>query len=395
MMDDNAWLAPPLTDELKSFRDEVRAFFRDRLPPEMALRGLAGNHTLPGDMRLWARTLNARGWAAPHWPVEYDGTGWDPLRRYLFEEESVRAGAPRHGIQGLTLIGPVIYTFGSPEQKARFLPRILAGEDIWAQGFSEPGAGSDLASLRARAERRGDKWIINGQKIWTSEFHIADKLYCLVRTDVEVKKQRGLSILIMDTDTPGITSRPIIGLDGAHSLNEVFFDDVEVPADQLIGEANMGWTYAKFLLDNERAWAAEVPRIKRAFGWLVGLVEKRGAMARWRADLAEIAADIAAVEGLTLLALQDHGADDDWPVGNLLKVSGSELQQRIGELQLAALGADAMLLHDPYGLDITPDQARCGAGIVGDTLIRRAASIYGGANEVQRDIIANAALRVA
>src|SRR5438477_5011984 len=222
--------------EAEAFRAEVRAFLREHLPPEMAARTLRGYHASKADMIGWTRILHARGWSAPHWPREHGGPGWSPLQRHLFEEGCAIAGAPPTCTSAFMLVAPVIYTFGTAEQIARFLPPILCGDVWWGQGFSEPNAGSDLASLKTRAIRDGDHYVVNGQKTWTTEGHYADWLFCLVRTDPDAKPQRGISFLLIDARSPGITMRPIISIDGAHSLNEMFFDNVRVPVAQRVGD---------------------------------------------------------------------------------------------------------------------------------------------------------------
>ena len=225
-------------------------------------------------MQAWTRILHRQGWSAPHWPLEYGGTGWSPLRRHVFEEECALAGAPPTCTAAFSLVAPVIFTFGVEAQKRRHLPRILRGDEFWGQGFSEPNAGSDLASLRTAAVRRGDYYVVTGQKIWTTEAHYADMLFCLVRTHATPKPQQGISFLLIDAHAPGVTIRPIISIDGAHSLNEVFLDEVRVPAENLVGEEGKGWSYAKFLLENERAFSAEVPRNKRMFARLKAVASR-------------------------------------------------------------------------------------------------------------------------
>jgi alkylation response protein AidB-like acyl-CoA dehydrogenase len=242
------------TDD-EAFRAEVRGFMEANIPPDMAERNKRGYHPTREDVVAWTKILLAKpGWTVPSWPVEYGGPGWSVRQRHIFEEEGLKAGAPELSPQGTTLVGPVIYTFGSQAQKDRFLPGIRTGDELWAQGFSEPNSGSDLASLRTRAIRDGDHYVVNGQKIWTSEAHSADWVFMLVRTNAEGKPQAGISFLLIKLDTPGITVRPIISIEEAHCLNEVFFEDVRVPVENLVGEENKGWTYAKMLLGEERSF---------------------------------------------------------------------------------------------------------------------------------------------
>jgi alkylation response protein AidB-like acyl-CoA dehydrogenase len=377
-----------------AFRAEVRDFLREHLPPDMAARNLRGYHASRDDMLGWTRILHARGWSAPHWPREHGGPGWSPLQRHLFEEECALAGAPPTCASAFMLVAPVIQRFGTPAQIKRYLPPILRGDAWWGQGFSEPNAGSDLASLKTRAvlkrDTAGDHYIVNGQKTWTTEGHYADWLFCLVRTDVEAKPQRGISFLLIDARSPGVTLRPIISIDGAHSLNEIFFDDVRVPVDQRIGDEGQGWSCAKVLLDNERAFSAEVPRNKRMLARLKSMAALLTPDAAFKRRLTEVEAELASLEMLTLRALDEQGSEraTAWPAGGILHVLGSELQQKIGALQVQALGERGIVEY--------PEDAAPGAlpgpegapGITADFLYRRAVTIYGGSNEIQRNLIA-------
>ncbi|MGH8444085.1 MAG: acyl-CoA dehydrogenase family protein [Solimonas sp.] len=379
-----------------AFRDEVRAFLREHLPEDVAARNRRGFHPTKADELWWTKVLFEKGWSAPHWPVEYGGTGWSPQRRFIFEEECFLAGAPPTCAAGFSLLGPVLYTYGSEAQKARFLEPTRRGEIFWGQLFSEPNAGSDLASLKTTAVRDGDHYIVNGQKTWTTEGHYADWLFCLVRTDATVKAQRGISFLIIDARTPGVTIRPIVSIDDAHSLNETFLDDVRVPVDNRIGEENQGWSYAKLLLEHERAFSAEVPRNKR----LLAQLKQAAATARdgrtrliddpqFSARIAEAEIELRALEWMTLRALadMDHGADAGRPVGSVLKVRGSELIQKIGALLVEALGDYGLVAYPEHGYAGLPGP-EAAAGKTADFLYRRATTIYGGANEIQRNIIA-------
>src|SRR6476660_7024455 len=264
------------TKEEIAFRDEVRAFFRDNVPPATRQKLQEGRHLGKQEMVDWWRILNKKGWGVSHWPKEYGGTGWSSVQHYIFNEELQMAPAPAPLAFGVSMVGPVIYTFGNEQQKKYYLPRIANVDDWWCQGFSEPGSGSDLASLKTKAERRGDKYIVNGQKTWTTLGQYGDWIFCLVRTSSDGKPQTGISFLLIDMKSPGITVRPIITMEGAQEVNEVWFDNVEVPADQLIGEENKGWTYAKHLLAHERTNIADVNRAKRELERLKRVAQAEG-----------------------------------------------------------------------------------------------------------------------
>ena len=343
---------------LAAFRAEVRAFLRDALPQALARRTLRGWHATRADMVAWTRILHARGWSAPHWPAAHGGPGWSPMQRLVFEEECALAGAPPTCAAAFSLVAPVVYTYGSAGQQARFLPPILRGETFWGQGFSEPNAGSDLASLKTRAEREGEVYRVNGQKTWTTDGHYADWLFCLVRTDAVAKPQRGISFLLIDARSPGITIRPIVSIDGAHSLNEVFFDEVRVPVANRIGDEGQGWAMAKFLLDNERAFSAEVPRNKRMLARLraVAAATRRIDDPVFAQQVAEVEVQLQSLEWLTLRALaeHDHAADKAWPAGSVLHVLGSELQQKTGALLVEALGDRGIVAYPEFHADDAP-----------------------------------------
>ena len=381
---------------IAAFRAEVRDFLRDHLPADMARRTLRGYHALKSDMVAWTRILHARGWSAPHWPAAHGGPGWSPLQRHLFEEECALAGAPPTCASAFSLVAPVIYSFGTEAQKRQHLPPILRGDTFWGQGFSEPGAGSDLASLRTRAERDGDHYIVEGQKTWTTEGHYADWLFVLVRTDPHAKPQRGISFLLIDARSPGITVRPIISIDDAHSLNEVFFDKVRVPVENRIGEEGQGWSFGKLLLDNERAFSAEVPRNMRMLARLKAIAGAQGMIGDpvFAQRIAEVEVELAALEWLTLRALAEHGsaAATAWPAGSVLHVLGSELQQKTGALLVEALGERGVVAypehHDAEAPAGYPPGPAFAPGVTADFLYRRAVTIYGGSNEIQRNLIA-------
>ena len=392
--------------ELEAFRKEARAFIRAQLPPEIARRQSEGWHPSESDLRRWFRILFEKGWSVPDWPKEYGGPGWSPLQSYIFEDECAAADAPHINWRaGPSLVGPVIYTFGTAAQKARYLPKIRSGEELWCQGFSEPNAGSDLASLRTTAVLDGDRFIVNGQKLWTSEAHFTELMFALVRTDPTAKPQRGISCLVIDMKSPGIVVRPVLTIDNGHHVNEVFFSDVRVPADNLVGDLNAGWTAAKFLLGNERHSNALVQRIKRELRKLRRLAMQPEFGERYidkpvfRRQLVQLEIETRALEWAVLRSACAHGelGNRDMAFVSSLKIVGSELQQRVADLQLEVFG--------PW---VHPDliEPRSGAwpssehpaalpdmvpGAMTKALFRRAATIYGGANEIQREIIWRAA----
>jgi alkylation response protein AidB-like acyl-CoA dehydrogenase len=388
-----------------AFRNEVRQFLREHLPARMAAREYHG-FTPPRkeDLQQWNRILFEKGWAAPHWPVEYGGTGWSPLRQHIFEEECHLAYAPDLTWQGLRLLAPVLYTFGSDAQKARHLPPILRGDVFWAQGFSEPNAGSDLVSLKTRAVREGDRYIVNGQKTWSSEGHYADWGFFLVRTDPDAKPQRGISFLLIDLRTPGVMVRPIAMINGAHYVNEIFLDNVVVPAENLVGEEGKGWSYTKFLLEHERTSSAFIYFSKRELqrGKQIARQETldgtplidRPEFAR---KMAQLEMDILALEWSVLrLLANEKNQYDQTAVASALKIRGSELQQRVTELQTDLLGARALrsirfddpMIGDKAQAQLWPNYV---PGRMSTTLHTRAVTIYGGAKEVQKNIIAKLA----
>jgi len=388
---------------LTAFRQEVRDFLHDHLPAELAGKPGASIRSALPDLIRWQRILNAKGWGAPYWPQEHGGTGWSVLQRLIFDEECVAAGAPTQDGFAQKLLGPVLNAFATPEQKAAHLPAIFKCDRLWCQGFSEPGSGSDLASLRTLAERDGDEYVINGQKIWTSYAHQADWIFLLVRTDSEVKKQAGISFLLVDMRTPGITVRPIHSIDGCHHLNETFFDNVRVPAGNRIGAEGDGWKITKFLLNNEHATAADLPILRRYLlqlrqlavsqqvdgGALIEQHEFALQLARFEAQVKAIAMLVKRVAALEQAQVHSPAAH---ALGSILKVRGTELQQRITEFMVESLGdygAVAYTTPENFTPQDTPlpheDMAR---GIAMEMLFRRASTIYGGTSEVQRGIIA-------
>ncbi len=388
-----------LNAEDRAFREEVRAFFREHLPVDIAEKTRRSFHLHPEDMLRWQRILHEKGWAAPAWPKRYGGPGWTALQRYIFDEELCMADAPLPLLagQGVNMVGPVIYTFGSEEQKAHYLPRILSGEDYWCQGFSEPGSGSDLASLKTRAIADGDDYIINGQKIWTSLAHNSNMIYCLVRTDPAVKPQRGISMLVFPMDTPGITVRPIISIDRGHSLNETFFENVRVPRSSLIGEEGKGWTYAKFLLGHERFTIAEIARSKRRLQRLRQMARETAVGDATLADDPVFRDKTTAIE-IDLLALERMGLRVAWEMdqgidnmlsASLLKLRGSQIIQAVTELSVEAMGY-AGLAYDSLedGRIHSPSAPEIAQGKMEEFLFLRAATIYGGSTETQQNILA-------
>lgn len=386
------------------FREEVRSFLREQLSPDVIRRSRLGMHPPAAADRLWwGRVLYEKGWAAPHWPKQYGGTGWSALRAHLFEYECRMAGAPELRWQGLRLIGPVLYTFGSEAQKGRFLPGILKSETTWAQGFSEPGAGSDLASLRTTAVLDGSEYVLNGQKIWTTEANESDWGFFLVRTDNSGKPQRGISMIVLDMQTPGITVRGIPTINGGCATWEVFLQNVRVPADQMIGAPGTGWDQGKFLLSNERTASADVEkswadlrRIRRIAGSTP--VDGRSLLDNplFAARLNELELLVEALEWSVLRVLcNSPSAHPAAARASLLKVRGSEIQQRLNELAVDALGAASLrlFLRDEAFAEVSGDPLwpQFVAGVTSDLLYQRALTIYGGAKEVQKNIISKLA----
>src|SRR5688572_25834974 len=335
------------TAEELAFRQDIQRWVAENLPAELSHKVHNALRLTRDDLQGWARILGRQGWLGWGWPKQFGGPGWNAVHRHLFEEELALAGAPRIVPFGPVMVAPVIMAFGSPEQHKRHLPGIMSGEVWWSQGYSEPGAGSDLASLKTRAERRGDKYIVNGQKTWTTLGQYGDWIFCLVRTSTEGKPQTGISFLLIDMKSPGITVRPIITLDGEHEVNEVFFDNVEVPAENLIGEENKGWTYAKHLLAHERTNIADVNRAKRELERLKRIAKAEGVYEdlRFRDEIAKLEVDIVALEMMVLRVLSAAtSGKNSLDVAGLLKIRGSEIQQRYSELMMLAGGAYSLPL---------------------------------------------------
>ena len=391
------------TPEERQFREAVRAFAAEKLPQDIRGKVLRHQRLERDDYVRWHNILADQGWGAPNWPVEHGGTGWNALQRLIFEVECFKAGAPRLLPFGLSMIGPVLMKYGSAEQKARLLPRMIRVEDWWCQGYSEPGSGSDLASLKTRAVRDGDDYVVNGQKTWTTLAQYADWMFCLVRTDPDARAQRGISMLLLDMRSPGVTVRPIRTLDGGHDVNEVWLEDVRVPAANLVGEENQGWTYAKYLLGHERTGIAGLGHCHRELGILKDMAaraQSRGRPllhdSRMRDRISRIEVDIMALEMLLLrVAASNDGTPG--PEASVLKIRGSEIQQDLAMLQMEVAGPDAWP-YDPDWLVADSDfhgpgpemAAAAGAGYAD----MRKTSIYGGTTEVQKGIIARLVLGV-
>ena len=379
-----------------AFRDQVRAFLEAELPAD--LRHKVDNHLRlhKDDYVRWHRILARQGWVAPGWPREFGGPGWTPVQRHIFDEECARAGTPTILPFGVNMVAPVIMAFGSQAQKDHYLPRILSCEDWWCQGYSEPGAGSDLASLKTTAIRDGDHYIVNGQKTWTTLAQHADMIFCLVRTDPGVRKQEGISFLLIDMHAPGVTVRPIIMLDEDHEVNEVFFDNVRVPVSNLVGQENKGWTYAKYLLGHERTGIAAVGRSKRELARLKALARREQKDGRpllhdtlFAAKVADLEIELMALEMTVLRVLADaHKAPG--PEASVLKVRGTEIQQRLSELMVEAAGPLALPFDPAYlegGQEHSVIDDDFAAPLLPHYFNYRKTSIYGGSNEIQRNII--------
>jgi alkylation response protein AidB-like acyl-CoA dehydrogenase len=384
----------------QAFREEVRAFVRDKLPAETRRKVMNSERLTPEEQIDWQRLLHARGWSTPGWPAAFGGPGWSPTQQYIFDVETAAGGAPRLISFGIKMVAPVIMAFGSPAQQERYLPKISASEEWWCQGYSEPGSGSDLASLKTRAVRgtdaEGEHYIVNGQKTWTTLGQHADWIFCLVRTDPAAKPQRGISFLLIDMKSPGITVRPIITLDGAHEVNEVWFENVRVPVENRVGEENQGWTYAKFLLGHERSNIAGIGIAKRELSRLkrvAGAERKHGRPLiddpLFAARVAQVEIDLMALE-ITNLRVLSEEAQKKAPgaAASILKIKGTEIQQELSELLMEAAGG--------YGLQFfgesTPEEFEPAGPDYAATLAAnyanlRKLSIFGGSNEIQKNII--------
>jgi alkylation response protein AidB-like acyl-CoA dehydrogenase len=390
------------TAEEREFRATVRAFAREKLPLDIRDKVMRHRRLHRDDYVRWHRILADQGWGAPTWPVEHGGTGWNPVQRLLFEIECFKAGAPRLLPFGLNMIGPVLMKFASPPMQRRFLPRIIRVDDWWCQGYSEPGAGSDLASLKTHARLDGDHYVVNGQKTWTTMAQFADWMFCLARTDPAAKAQRGISMLLIDMRAPGVTVRPIRTLDGGHDVNEVWLENVRVPAENLVGEQDKGWTYAKYLLGHERTGIAglglcyrELEILKRMAAEAMRNGEPLARDSRMRDRISRVEADIMALEMLLLRVAAARGDAPPGPEASVLKIRGSEIQQDLATLQMEVAGPDAWP-YDPEWMEAEADfhgpgpdmTAAAGAAYVD----MRKTTIYGGSTEVQKGIIARMVL---
>ena len=385
------------TPEELAFRDEVRDWVNANLPKALADKQKQGMDLTKEDMQSWQKILGKKGWLGAGWSKEFGGPGWTAVQKHLFEEACAAAGAPRILPFGPVMVAPVIMTYGNAEQQKRFLPGIASGEVWWSQGYSEPGSGSDLASLKTRAERKGDKYIVNGQKTWTTLGQFGDWIFCLVRTNTEVKQQAGISFLLIDMKSKGVTVRPIKLLDGGFDVNEVFFDNVEVPVENLIGEENQGWTYAKLLLSHERTNIADVNRSKYALEKVKQVAKAEGVWEdqRFRDQIALLEIDVLALEMLVLRVLSaEKSGKNSLDIAGLLKIKGSEIQQRYTELMMLAAGPYSLpYMREAMEAGWQGDQALAALAPLAPAYFNmRKTTIYGGSTEVQRIIIAQTVL---
>ena len=391
------------SDEERAFQAEVRAFIEEKFPAELSYKIANNEVMLREDFVKWHKILFEKGWVAPAWPKEIGGCGWNVMQRHIFGEELARVGAPRVMPFGVSMVGPVIANFGSEAQKEKYLPRILSCDDWWCQGYSEPGAGSDLASLTTKAVREGDHYIVNGTKTWTSFAHYANMLFCLARTDPDGKPQESISFLLIDMDQPGVEVHPIVTMDGGNDVNTVFLTDVKVPVEDLVGEENMGWTYAKFLLGNERFGIAGVAGSKAKVEKLKKIAASENASGTCLLEQEEFAQKIADIETqLTALEYTERRylmeVSDGGQVGakpSLLKIRGTDIQQDLTELLMQAIGYYAQ----PFTISMSekrsnqpPVGPEYGASLAPTYFNWRKASIYGGSNEIQRGIMAKMVL---
>ena len=390
------------TPEEQQFREDIRSWVRANLPSEISNKVFNSLHLTREDMQSWAKILGKKGWLGHGWAKEFGGPGWTAVQKHLFEEECALAGAPRVVPFGPVMVAPVIMAFGNEKQQKQHLPGIASGDVWWSQGYSEPGSGSDLASLKCKAERvagvGGDKYIVNGQKTWTTLGQYGEWIFCLVRTSNEGKPQTGISFLLIDMKSKGVSVRPIIMLDGGHEVNEVWFDNVEVPAENLIGQENQGWTYAKYLLGHERTNIADVNRSKRELERLKRIAKAEGVYddARFRDEIAKLEVDVIALEMMVLRVISaEKSGKNSLDVAGLLKIRGSEIQQRYAELMMLAAG--------PYALPLRKEAMEAGwqgdyigaahcAPLAGTYFNMRKTTIYGGSSEVQRNIVAQTVL---
>jgi alkylation response protein AidB-like acyl-CoA dehydrogenase len=389
--------------EEEKFRGEVRAFFEAEIPKDIRAKLDLGRRISKDDMVQWQKIMYRKGWGAPGWPKQFGGTGWNIVQQHIFEEERAACNAPGQNPFAQKMLAPVLQTFGNAAQQEYFLPRIIAGEDWWCQGYSEPGSGSDLASLRTSAVRQGDHYIVNGQKTWNTMGQFADWIFALVRTSTEGRQQQGISFLLIDMKSPGVSVRPIIMLDGEHEINDIFFDNVKVPVQNLIGEENKGWTYAKFLLSHERSGNAGIGICKRALKKLKEIATQQPANgrpliadSRFRDRIAQVEMELMALEITNLRVLSGFAKDQKalGPEVSMLKIKGSEIIQTLAELKMHALGHDAL----PYvreALDmnwrgnpqLSAHYGSYAPPLSGQYFNQRKTTIYAGSTEVQKNII--------
>ncbi len=386
------------TGEELAFRQEIRHWVAENLPADISHKVRFALRLTRDDLQRWAKILGKKGWLGWGWPERFGGPGWNAIQKHLFEEECALACAPRVIPFGPVMVAPVIMAFGNAEQQQRFLPGIASGEVWWSQGYSEPGSGSDLASVKCKAERQGDKYIVNGQKTWTTLGQYGEWIFCLVRTSNEGKPQTGISFLLIDMKSPGVTVRPIMLMDGEPEVNEVWFDNVEVPAENLIGEENKGWTYAKHLLAHERTNIADVNRAKRELERLKRISKAEGVYedARFRDQIALLEVDVVALEMMVLRVLSaEKSGKQSLDVAGLLKIRGSEIQQRYSELMMQAAGPlSRARVDEAMDAGWQGDLAMPSAilPLAGTFFNMRKTTIYGGSNEVQRNIVAQTVL---
>ena len=389
--------------EDQAFQEKARTFIERNLPADIGEKVKGGLRLYKDDYVRWHKILAKQGWLVPEWPEEHGGTNWTPVQRYIFLEEQARAYAPRLVAFGIKMVGPVIYTFGSPRQKQHYLPRIVSAEDFGCQGYSEPGSGSDLASLQTKAVRKGDHYIVNGSKTWTTMAQYADHMFCLCRTDPNAKFQEGISFLLIDMKQPGVEVKPIRTMDGSQEINTVYLTDVKVPVEDRVGEENKGWTYAKFLLSHERSGIARIGASKAQLDKLrqIAAAEPCGDGyliddEDFRREIAQVEIDLHTLEYTELRSLTASAkGEPPGPEANVLKIRGTELQQKISELLMQAMGYYAMpfvpeALEHGYNEDPVGPQAA--APLAAQYFNMRKTSIYGGTNEIQRNIIAKMVL---
>ena len=391
------------SEQDRAFQQEVREFVRDGLPPDIKEKVKKGLKVKRDDYVRWQRILASKGWLVPEWPEEYGGSPLTPVQRYILTEELAKAYSPLLINQGIRMVGPVIYTYGTDAQKKKYLPRIIASDDIWCQGYSEPGSGSDLASLQTRAVRDGDHYIVNGTKTWTSHAHFADRMFCLCRTDTDAKFQEGISFLLIDMDQPGVEVKPIILMEGTHHVNTVYLTDVKVPVEDLVGEENKGWTYAKFLLSHERIGIAKIGFSKAQLGKLTEIARQERSDGERLIDdpdfaqqMAQLEIDLDSLQHTELRAVMATSRGDaPGPEASVLKIKGTEIQQQVSELLMRAVSYYAAPFI-PEALEAGWNEEPVGADYAGtlgqNYFVTRKASIVGGTNEIQRNIIAKAVL---